>query len=171
LIDAFAARLATDRQFLPFSADGRALLLAALSDERMPTLHFAFGTSADAIARLNEAGVDVDIVSYFTTTTPALRDRQTNTVTSVLDDDIRIIPPRPTVAAQEPPAPSAPPVQSREQIKSDPLAIFGPDDDELLTPREMWRRQHPEATPQPEQKPDSPLAWLGHLLARLLGRG
>jgi hypothetical protein len=178
LVNTFVARLAEDRLFVPFDDDGRALLAAALSDSRFPPLYFAFGTNSDVIARLNQAEIDVDIVSYFNTTIPSLRSRQTNEITSELADYISRAPRRPPPApvADNPPSPLPTPRQIRDEdshqrtVQDDPLAQFSPDDAEILTPRQMARRQAEMEQAATPQESHSPLAWFGSLIARLLGR-
>jgi hypothetical protein len=178
LVNTFVARLAEDRLFVPFDDDGRALLAAALSDSRFPPLYFAFGTNSDVIARLNQAEIDVDIVSYFNTTIPSLRSRQTNEITSELADYISRAPRRPPPApvADNPPSSLPTPRQIRDEgshqrtVQDDPLAQFSPDDAEILTPRQMARRQAEMEQAATPQESHSPLAWFGSLIARLLGR-
>ncbi|MBZ0297433.1 MAG: hypothetical protein K8L99_33045 [Anaerolineae bacterium] len=178
LISEFIVRLGEDRLFIPFDEDGRETLIAALSDSRFPTLHFAFGTNSDVLTRLSSAGITVDIVSYFNTTTPSLRDRQTNEITSEISNYVsrkpRPLPQTPT--ADQPPADLPTPRQSRaaprHPAQPDPLAQYDAGNNAMLTPRQMARqqaeaeRQNAEAEPQSE----SPFTWLGHLIARLLGR-
>lgn len=179
LIDDFASRLTGDRLFLPFNDDGRALLLAALSDPRMPTLYFAFGTNADVLNRLGD--VQIDIISYFNTTTPALRDRQTNEITAALSDYVYRPRARPAPALADQHTPPADPLPTPRQMRAglsgdDPPSQPGAladyrADDAMLTPREMARRARTAEEAQEQKAPETPLGWLAHLLARLLGRG
>lgn len=176
LIEEFVARLADDRLFVPFNADGLALLRAALADRRFPSLYFAFGTTAAALERLSRAGVQVDIVSYFNTQRPALRSRETNEITSELAGYTPSAPLTPTAADDaEAEAPPLTPRQMRDQAvqrdpAADPLAQYAAGDDAALTPRELARRAR-ELAPQPETEADKHLlGWLGGVLARLLGR-
>jgi hypothetical protein len=76
VIEQFAARLMDDRLFLPFTPEGLALLMSALSDPHFSRLYFAFGTNAEVISRLNESDIDVDIVSYFNTTEAGFKPRK-----------------------------------------------------------------------------------------------
>lgn len=177
LVNAFVARLSDDRLFIPFDEDGRDMLITALSDSRFPTLYFAFGTNSDVIARLNQAEIDVDIVSYFNTTAPSLRNRQTNDITSELSSYVRRAPPRRPSAPEADTPPVPPAMQSPRQSQrrpaplNDPLASYQPGDEDILTPRQMARRQaEAQRQPQPEAPPESALSWLGSLIARLLGR-
>ncbi|GIL08791.1 MAG: hypothetical protein BroJett033_3020 [Chloroflexota bacterium] len=178
LIEAFAARLTDDRLFIPFSADGLALLRAALADRRFPPLYFAFGTTAAALERLSQDAVQVDVVSYFSTQWPALRSRQTNEITSELAGYTPSASPAPDSAAAETAPAEAPlltPRQMRDQAAlrapaDDPLARYEAGADAALTPRELARRAR-ELEPEPETEADkSLLGWLGGVLARLLGR-
>ncbi len=182
LVNQFVARLGEDRLFLPFDEDGRVLLLAALSDSRLPPLYFAFGTNADVIARLNQDEVDVDIVSYFTTTLPALRNRQTHEITSELSHYARKASRRAKLRTQPADEEITPtmrtPRQARGEIKrrapqDDPLTRVQAGEDEILTPRQMARKQaEAEHSQKPEdfKESESPLSWLTGLIARLLGR-
>lgn len=188
LIEAFVTRLADDRLFLPFNVDGLALLTAILTDRRFPSLYFAFGTTAAALERLSRDDVQVDIVSYFNTPRPALRNRETNEITSELESYIPTAPPRlqpspPTSALEQAPveisdqmAPLLTPRQMRAEyiqrdLTDDPLAQYEAGEDAALTPRELARRaraDQPEATAADDGR--SLFGWLGGVLARLLGR-
>lgn len=184
LVNQFVARLGEDRLFLPFDDDGRALLVATLSDSRLPPLYFAFGTNADVIARLNQGGVDVDIVSYFNTSAPALRSRATNEITSELRDYVRKAPRRAKPARQPDDTPETPlppsmqtPRQSRGEAKrrtlqEDPLSRVQAAEGETLTPRQMARQQAEAERAQQEAAPEgeTALSWLTNFIARLLGR-
>lgn len=182
IINEFIARLAEDRLFVPFTQDGRALLISALSDPRLRTAYFAFGTNSDVLSRLRAGGIDVDIVSYFNTTLPSLRNRDTNEITSELTDFVGKLPPRPkgrVVVETESDYPTdklPTPRQVRDAMKKeranpedDPLAKYDAGEDRMLTPREMRRRERQQAAaPEPAEETRS---WLLKLLARLLGRG
>jgi len=185
LINEFLARLNEDRLFVPFTQDGRGLLISALSDPRLRTVYFAFGTNADVLARLNQAAIDVDIVSYFNTTAPSLRNRQTNEITSELSDFVGKLPPRPagrmpietdpdypTEVLPTPREVRAAYKRSQARPEEDPLAQYDAGEEAMLTLREMRRREREQqlaeqATP-PEPKAAS--SWLIRLIARLLGR-
>ncbi len=183
LVNEFVARLTEDRLFVPFNEDGRAILLAALSDARFPSLYFAFGTNGDVIARLNKSEIDVDIVSYVSTTTPSLRSRATNEITSELSDYRYVPRPRSTTPApvipvpteDETPIDAPPPMRQVPRLRNpadDPLAQMQTEQGEMLTPREMARRQREQAQQQAEHEAESKslLGWLGDLLGRLLGK-
>lgn len=185
LMGDFVARLTEDRLFVPFNEDGYAMLLAALSDPRMPSLYFAFGTNSDVLMRLGVADVQVDIVSYFNTTKPSLRNRQTNEITSELSDYVSRTPDRsPTRPSRPKPAPSpdnAPDrplrpmrqtVTSRAAVErdaaDDPLTQYEAGEG-MMTMREAARRAR-EQEAQPDEETSSVFSWLGGILARLLGR-
>ena len=184
LIEAFVTRLADDRLFLPFNADGLALLRAILADRRFPSLYFAFGTTAAALERLSHDDVQVDIVSYFNTLRPALRSRATNEITSELTDYIPSAPPQPPPASpqgtpdqvDEDAAPLLTPRQIRAEYiqrdpADDPLAQYEAGEDAALTPRELARRARADQPETPAGDDGrSLLGWLGGVLARLLGR-
>lgn len=189
LVSEFVARLAEDRLFVPFNDDGRAMLLAALADSRFPSLYFAFGTNGDVLGRLNKSEIDVDVVSYFNTTVPSLRSRATNEITSELTDYVYVKRPKPVPLAEpeievrdETPLDAPPPmrpVRPREMPRveqrnpaDDPLAQM--EGGEMLTPREMARRQREleaqQRAEQESQRSPSLLGWLGDLLGKLLGK-
>jgi hypothetical protein len=187
LINEFLARLDEDRLFVPFTQDGRALLISALSDPRLRTAYFAFGTNSDVLGRLNQADIQVDIVSYFNTTLPSLRNRQTNEITSELTDFVGKLPPRPAGRIPVEADPDYPteilptPRELREQYRHkrrsksepDPLAEYDAGEESMLTLREMRRRereqQAAEETAQAESEKET-RGWLLRLIARLLGR-
>jgi hypothetical protein len=189
LVNEFVARLTEDRLFIPFNADGRAMLIAALSDPRFPSLYFAFGTNSDVVARLNKADIDIDIVSYFNSTMPSLRSRATNEVTSELTGYVSSAPksrPKPATLAKptntakpdlppDAPAPMRPLRETRAEPKKphdEALKRYDTGEDAMLTPRQMARKAQ-EAEHQNEvesEKSESVLGWLGGLIARLLGR-
>jgi hypothetical protein len=76
----FLARRQKDRLFLPFTTEGRDLLIKALSDPLFTSPpFFAFGTNSDVLAQLGKLA-DIDIVSYFKTERPSYRSRRTNSV-------------------------------------------------------------------------------------------
>lgn len=181
IVDEFAARLTEDRLFVPFDEDGLSMLEAALSDPRFPSLYFAFGTNADVVARLNKSDIDVDIVSYFNTTIPSLRNRQTNEVTGELEGYVSRAPRRAQAAKSKPPASSQrdeipeaerlPQRPLRERTPaSDSLRQYHSADEGLLTPREMARREREKAQEIYEGEDHALLGWFGRLIARLLGR-
>lgn len=194
LIEAFVTRLAEDRLFLPFNADGLALLRAILADRRFPSLYFAFGTTAAALERLSRDDVQVDIVSYFNTPRPALRSRETNEITSELTDYTPSEPPQsasvssPT-ALQKAASETNDSAETEEETAlltprqmraaytqrdptADPLAQYDAGEDAALTPRELARRARAEQPVAPAAASDSRSlwGWLGNVLARLLGR-
>ena len=168
LVNTFVARLSDDRLFLPFDENGRMLLITALSDTRFPALHFAFGTNADVLARLGAADIQVDIVSYFNTTSPSLRSRKTNEITS----EVTGYTPRPAEEAppESPPAVRPPRSPAPPRQTADPLTAYNTGDDGLLTPRQMARRQAEAEAEDSPPEGESAFAWLGNLIARLLGR-
>lgn len=91
----FLARRQKDRLFLPFTPDGRDLLIKALSDPLFTSPpFFAFGTNSDVLAQLGKQA-EVDIVSFFKTERPSYRSRRTNSVSG-------------SVAGFEPPEPPPP---------------------------------------------------------------
>ncbi len=185
LINEFVGRLAEDRLFVPFTQDGRALLISALSDPRLRTAYFAFGTNSNVIARLNDDEIDVDIVSYFNTEVPSLRNRETQEITSELSDFVSRLPARPPAHQSAAETTSDPdlltPRQMRKQTKphvrldpqDDPLAQYDAGKDAMLTPREMARRERQrKAAAAAEQETEAETrGWLAKLIARLLGRG
>ncbi|MAS33163.1 MAG: hypothetical protein CL610_04095 [Anaerolineaceae bacterium] len=182
LINAFLSRLDEDRLFVPFTQDGRALLISALTDPRLRKAHFAFGTNADVLARLHQADIQVDIVSYFNTTVPSLRNRQTNEITSELTDFIGKLPARPEgrVAIETDPdyptevLPTPRQVRAawqRIQTDDDPLAEFDAGDEAMLTMREMRRGERQQQAEQTaDDEPEETRGWLLRLIARLLGK-
>jgi hypothetical protein len=185
LINEFAERLAQDRLFIPFNQDGRLMLFSALADQRLPALYFAFGTNADVLARLNQAAIAVDVVSYFNTSVPSLRSRETNEITSELADYVPRLPTRPLrqagPLADETELPDLPESMQtpRQMARSaprdpadDPLAKYNSTDDPMLTPREMARRQREAEAETDSQAEDAQnlIDWLGGLISRLLGR-
>ena len=181
----FAARLETDRLFLPFTSTGRRLLISALSDPRLRTAFFAFGTNAQVLSRLNQASVNVDIVSYFNTAHPALRNRETNEITVEIGEFTPETPPHapdpaPVEAALDYPTEILPdPRQVRDAMQQprsnpedDPLAQYDAGDDAMLTLREMRRQEHQQQMADTaEPTPQDTRRWLVRLVARLLGRG
>lgn len=184
LIGEFLSRLNDDRLFIPFTQDGRAMLISALSDPRLRTAWFAFGTNSDALARLNQAAIDVDIVSYFNTSVPSLRSRQTNEITSELSDYVGKLPPRPggrvkveadpdypTEVLPSPRIVRAAMQEEQAKAEADPLAQYDAGEESALTMREMRRRER-ERQAAETTEPDSQESrgWLLRLLARLLGR-
>lgn len=182
LISDFAARLTQDRLFLPFTQDGRSLLIAALSDPRLRIASFAFGTNPDVLAGLYEADIETDIVSYFNTSVPALRSRQTNQITRELTDFTAKLPPRPpgripVKADPDYPTETLPDrrvvrqaVQQRAAQES-PLAHYEAGDEGMPTLREMRRREREQQAAQTqEHPPEDSQSWLLRLVARLLGR-
>jgi hypothetical protein len=183
LINEFLSRLTDDRLFIPFTQDGRALLISALSDPRLRTAYFAFGTNSDVLARLNQASVDVDIVSYFNTTIPSLRSRQTNEVTSELSDfvgkflsrpggrlKVEADPDYPTEVLPTPRQVRAAMQEKRAKAEADPLAEYDAGEDSVLTMREMRRREREAAEESEGPETEESRGWLLRLIARLLGR-
>lgn len=76
----FLSRRKKDRLFLPFTQQGRDLLIRALSDPLFTSPpFFAFGTNSDVLAQLGRQA-EVDIVSFFKTDRPSYRNRRTNSV-------------------------------------------------------------------------------------------
>lgn len=182
LIGAFVERLTQDRLFVPFTQDGRLMLLSALADQRLPTLYFAFGTNADVLARLHQANITVDVVSYFNTTVPSLRNRETNEITSELTDYVPSLPDRP-MRQPGPDIDEAPPdvpesMQTPRQMArsvprdpaDDPLAQYSTEEDPMLTLREMARRQREAQADSEAEESQNVFEWLGGLISRLLGR-
>jgi hypothetical protein len=105
LADALAERYPTDWLLLPFSDEGRALLLAALSDERLPLLHVAFGSHAELVSQLRQSGITFDIIGYASANAPEFRPRDARKAV-----DVRAPSPTETgVSASGPAAPGIPP--------------------------------------------------------------
>lgn len=192
LVESFVTRLTEDRLFLPFSQDGRVLLQMTLADSRFPALYFAFGTNSDVLTRLHKADIDVDIVSYFTTTKPSLRNRETNAISYEINDYVNVLPLRPEspVMPVVEEAPISDTQASEETVpftesvglnlrptarKSAPventLAQFNEGEAATLTPRQLAKRQREQAEAA-QTEADSPVkrGWLVSLIARLLGR-
>lgn len=94
-VDRLAERYATDWLLLPFDDGGRATLVAALSDDRLPILHFAFGGNAEVVAQFKQSGIMFDVVGYATASAPEFRPRD-----HVKAVDVREI--LPDAAADEP---------------------------------------------------------------------
>jgi hypothetical protein len=185
LINAFLERLDEDRLFVPFTQDGRALLISALSDPRLRTAYFAFGTNSDVLNRFAQADIRIDIVSYFNTTLPSLRSRQTNEITSELTDFIGKLPPRPAGRLPVEADPDYPteilptPRELRQQYRerprqrderTDPLAEYDAGGESMLTMREMRRRERAQPAAESQPEPQETHGWLLRLIARLLGR-
>ncbi len=185
LINEFLSRLNDDRLFVPFTQDGRALLISALSDPRLRTAYFVFGTNSDVLARLNQAAIEVDIVSYFNTTTPSLRSRQTNEITSELNDFVGKLPPRPAGRVTVEADPDYPTevlptprqvraaMQQKQQSRpeDDPLAQYDAGEESVPTMREMRQRERREQTEAVKEiETEESRGWLLRLIARLLGR-
>ena len=79
VIESFATQQLETRLQLPFTDDGKRLIeIALLSSNIPPLIQFAFGTTSDAVSEIVKAGVDLDIVGFFTTTQPSLRNRTDN---------------------------------------------------------------------------------------------
>ncbi len=68
-------RLTDEQLVLPFTSDGREMLIEALTRMTSKPLLFAFGTNGDVIGRLAEAGINFDIVGLFGATEPLFRAR------------------------------------------------------------------------------------------------
>ena len=183
LIDAFVARLQDDRLFLPFTLGGRHLLLSVLADPRLNTAYFAFGTNAQALSRLSQAEINVDMVSYFNTVRPGLRNRVTNALTSDLAEfedswpappdeqvEIETDPDYPTEILPDPRLVREVAQRRRARPEDDPLRQYDAGDEATLTPREMRQRererQMAEAGETVSAKSGS---WLARLIGRLLG--
>ena len=93
LADALAQRYPTDWLLFPFNDEGRALLLTALSDERLPILHFAFGSHPDLVAKLKESGITFDVVGYGGVEEPEFRPRESRKaidVREILPDEASV---------------------------------------------------------------------------------
>jgi len=93
LIDVLAERYPTDWLLLPFDDGGLMLLLAALSDERLPILHFAFGSHPDLVGQLKQSGVTFDVVGYASVNEPTFRPREARKavdVREILPDEANI---------------------------------------------------------------------------------
>lgn len=83
----FLERRAQERLFLPFTEAGRATLAALLADSRFESVpYFAFGTSSDVLAQLEQLAV-IDVVSFTKTERVSFRDRKTNQVSQYFDGD------------------------------------------------------------------------------------
>ena len=86
-VSEFVERREREYLFLPFTPDGRAMLVAVLADSRFDTPpYFAFGTNSEVLARL-ERLAPIDLVSFFKTDRVSFRDRKTHQVTRYLDED------------------------------------------------------------------------------------
>jgi hypothetical protein len=107
----FLARRQKDRLFLPFTTEGRDLLIKALSDPLFTSPpFFAFGTNSDVLAQLGKQA-DIDIVSFFKTERPSYRSRRTNGVSG-------------SVAGFEPPeAPPPDPSMSVRPVAKDETRV------------------------------------------------
>lgn len=153
LVDQFAARYATDWLLLPFSDNGLELLWEALSDERLPILHFAFGSNRDVVAQLKQSGVAFDVVAYTGVHEPVFRPRD-----AVKAVDVReILPPEATTPTQFTPSPHVAPEPTDRADGRTAAAKTG----EPLTP-EVERRGR--------QRPRRKRSLLRKLLDALLGR-
>lgn len=75
ITDALAQRYGTDWLLLPFNDFGRGLLLDALSDKRLPILHFAFGSNPNVIAQFKQSGITFDVIGFATVDAPEFRPR------------------------------------------------------------------------------------------------
>lgn len=195
LVESFVTRLREDRLFLPFSQDGKVLLRMTLADSRFPALYFAFGTNADVLSRLHKAEIDVDIVSYFTTQRPSLRNRETNAITYEISDYVNVLPlrphiPLPIVEAKAQAEPTFPSDASESAIQAEPIGLnlrhpvskpatptqntlekFNEGQDASLTPRQLARLQREQQKNEQEADDITPKRhWLSQLIARLLGR-
>ncbi len=101
LIDALAERYATDWLLLPFDNDGRALLLEALDDARLPILHFAFGSHPDLVGQLKTSGITFDVVGYASAAAPEFRPREARKAIDVRE----ILPDEANIPSNWPPSP------------------------------------------------------------------
>jgi hypothetical protein len=110
----FLARRQKDRLFLPFTAEGRDLLIKALSDPLFTSPpFFAFGTNSDVVTQLEKQAA-VDIASFFKTERPSYRSRRTNGVSG-------------SVAGFEPPeAPPPDPSMSLRPVVKDETRVRPP---------------------------------------------
>jgi hypothetical protein len=99
LISEFAERMAADRLFIPYTPDGWTLLLKALSDPRLAALSFAFGTNADVISELARRGIDMDILSYFSTSSVDFKRRE---IPRRIEAPIPVTPTEPKPVTKEP---------------------------------------------------------------------
>ena len=184
LIEMFAERLEEERLFLPFTQDGRAILMAALNDPRLRRAFFAFGTNSEVMARFQAAEIDMDIVSYFNTTLPGLRSRETNEITTEMTDFVGELPPRPPgripveLDADYPTEVLPHPREVRKALErehshpeNDPLGQYDAGDEAMLTPREMRRRERQQQAEMEDEQPspEESRGWLIRLIGRLLG--
>ncbi|MEO0563476.1 MAG: hypothetical protein AAF125_15310, partial [Chloroflexota bacterium] len=81
------------------TARGLDLLIAVLTEPNIPPLiRFAFGTNADAVRRISEFDVELDVVSYVGVAQPALRNRETGDLVHKFEDYApkAFTPPKPT---------------------------------------------------------------------------
>src|SRR5262249_36108978 len=76
LVGELAERITTDRLFVPYSLEGREMLFKALADPRLADMAFAFGTNADVTGEMVRWGIDMDILSYFSTTSTDFKHRE-----------------------------------------------------------------------------------------------
>jgi hypothetical protein len=135
-VDQLAARYANDWLLMPFNDEGRELLWEALSDERLPILHFAFGSNSDVVAQLKQSGIAFDIVAYAGVTQPVLRPRDAMKAVDVRE----ILPPEAATPTNFVPSPHVPPEPS--DLADGRTAPTKPG--EPLTPEaERRERQHP----------------------------
>lgn len=191
-LDTFFERRGADRLFIPFNRGGLSLLAAALADRRFAApLYFAFGTNSDVMGALAGKGIEVDIIGYFNTDQPCFRSRETNQKTgdihNVIDEPAfsemttpPVVAPRPELAPAPKevitPAEDATGVmslRSRPAPERVPLPeVRGvddvPEDERLLTPRQMRQRMRTEeAAPRPvavKRTHFDPLRWLARVL-------
>lgn len=129
LLEDFIRRYPSDWLALPATDDSRAFLLAALSDERLPLLHFAFGANADVTAELARTGVAFDLAAYFNISESAFRPRVAVKAISRMGESIAVQPPdEPTsepvlqpITPQAQSAPAASPALTPTDAAGEPI--------------------------------------------------
>ena len=100
LLDEFIRRYPAEWLALPVTNDSRAFLIEALSDQRLPILHFAFGSNADVTAELAQTGIAFDLAACFNIAEPVFRRR--SSVKAVTVPEVLSKQPQPDKATFEP---------------------------------------------------------------------
>ncbi len=119
----FLERRTEDRLFLPFTPQGRDLLVSALADRRFASPpFFAFGTNSDVLDQLAQHG-EIDIASFFSTERPCFRSRATNRLSDTIEGYDDAAPLDPSMALR-------PPTVSEMRLRPQPVLADEPDEDE-----------------------------------------
>jgi hypothetical protein len=174
-LDAFVARRAQDRLFVPFTAGGLALMTAALAERRfLSPLHFAFGTNSDVIRAFADVGISFDVIGLFNAEGAAFRSRETGEKTGEV-----AVP----MVESEPEPDSAYPLDSISMgpraLPTAPVdlpppggAAEVPESERLLTMREARRRMRAlqPVEPAPARPAFDPFAALRRLLQLIVRR-